>query len=131
MLQKSDTETVRAWLANAFAEGAKHGMTPAGLASLCGVTAQAVNGWKKTGRITKKNLEMATRYFGHGPSFLSSAVVARENAAGSAWPFRTVRLNEISSLKPQQLQRLEKLIRDRLDEWREDAGDRQVKKRAA
>jgi hypothetical protein len=70
MLKQSDTETVRQWLVEALELGRKTGKDAASLAIKCGVTAQAVSGWKRTGRITKRNLEIAIAYFGHGPSFI-------------------------------------------------------------
>lgn len=82
MLDKSesDTEVVRTWLANAL--GAKDAKgRRAALAKRCGVSSQAVSGWLKTGRITKKNLELATAFFGHGPTFTTTGTVARDAAA--------------------------------------------------
>lgn len=78
--QTSDTEIVRAWLADALT-GADATGRRAELARLCDVRPQAVSGWLKTGRITKKNLELATAFFGHGPSFTTKALTAREQAA--------------------------------------------------
>jgi len=79
----SDTEIVRAWLTAAL--GGKDSKNAKGrraaLAHHCGVTPQAVSGWLKTGRITKKNLEKASSYFKHSPSFTSTA------ASGAAAPY--------------------------------------------
>lgn len=72
----SDTEVVRAWLTTALSGNDAKGRRAA-LAVHCRVSSQAVSGWLRTGRITKKNLELATAFFGHGPSFTSKAVAAR------------------------------------------------------
>lgn len=130
MLAKSDTEIVKTWLRGALDAGAKRGLSAKELAERCTVTVQAVNGWLSTGRITKKNLEVAARYFGHGPSFIEPTKV-RESAP-DPWPFRKITPGEIRGLKPKQMLRLEKLMRDRLDEWLEDAnGGDAGKKRSA
>lgn len=132
MLDISDTEIVRRWLAAAFVTTAKSNLYPADLARHCKVTPQAVNGWIKTGRITKKNLALATKFFGHGPSFTASATGVVEKPSPYGWPFKLVDLAEVETLSSTHLQRLDRLIRDRIDEWQEDAQlNRPAKKRSA
>lgn len=120
MLDIPDTEIVRAWLTTAMEHVAKSGKTPADLARHCKVTPQAVNGWLRTGRITKKNLELAAQFFGAGPSFTRQAHLAREPQAIYGWPFKGIAAEEIAALQPKLLARLEKMMRDRLDEWADD-----------
>lgn len=43
---------------------ALQGVNQASLAAACGVTPQAVNGWKKTGRIDKRHLQTIARFTG-------------------------------------------------------------------
>ena len=123
MLVKSDTDIVKAWLEEAFEAGAGRGLTPLKLAEKCGVTPQAVNGWRKTGRITKKNLSLAAAYFGHGPSFDGNrgAITALQSyhGPGAGWPFTKVSAEELAALKPRQIQRLDNMLRERLDDWAE------------
>lgn len=86
MLDSEDTEVVRAWLKRALDAAALAGKSKADLARHCNVTPQAVNGWLRTGRITKSNLERATGFFGHGPSFIDAGVPAREYRRGGIPP---------------------------------------------
>lgn len=120
MLDDKDSATVRTWLEQALLAAGKRGLTKADLARHCGVTAQAVDGWLRTGRITKSNLARASMFFGHSPSFTGNAVLVREAAVGSAWPFRKVSQSEIEALSVQRLARLDTMVRQRLDEWAED-----------
>lgn len=117
MLDLKDTDVVRDWLVAAVT---KPGKKPADLARHCEVSPQAVNGWLRTGRITKKNLEKATAFFGHGPSFTGSVPLLREPISSYGWPFKSIELSEVTALPAKRLLRLENLIRDRLDEWAED-----------
>jgi hypothetical protein len=120
MLNKSDAQIVLEWLTEAFA--AAPDKTPAQLAAFCKATPQAVNGWLKTGRIKKQNLAKATVFFGSEPVFSASRLILREPSARyDNWPFRSVTAAEIEALPAIQLKRLEKVMRDRLDEWLEDA----------
>lgn len=103
---KSSTDTVRAWLHAAVGDdkGVK-----ARLAARCGVTPQAVSGWLKSGRITKRNLEIAADFFGHGPRF-SNHVTLRQPAprySASGWPFARLSLDAINQLPQDDLLRLE------------------------
>jgi hypothetical protein len=115
MLDRTDTDTVRAWLTTALDEAAKRGITPADLARHCSVTAQAVNGWKKTGRITKKNLEKASKFFGHAPSFESSAIAANEPAPN--WSFSRVSRAQFESLPVTEKEKIESHILFVISEW--------------
>lgn len=113
LYKRSDAATVRTWLSRAFELGAKDGKSPAELARLCGVSPQAVSGWKRTGRITKSNLEKAVEYFGYGPSFThGNALVAREPEPGSAgaWPFKKVPYERFARLPSAERQRIERQV---------------------
>lgn len=78
MLDIHDTEVVRDWLTLALAAAEKGGKSKADLARHCKVSPQAVNGWLRTGRITKHNLELAAGFFGHSPSFVHIGSQVRE-----------------------------------------------------
>lgn len=80
MLDKPDTDVVREWLAKALDASAPGGTSRADLARHCKVSPQAVNGWLRTGRISKSNLEHASAFFGHGPSFTRPGTPARQQA---------------------------------------------------
>lgn len=81
-----DTEVVRDWLTRALDAAAKGGASRADLARHCKVTPQAVTGWLRTGRISKRNLERATGFFGHGPSFTHSGILAIDQKRGELPP---------------------------------------------
>jgi hypothetical protein len=118
---ETDAERVRVWLGKELLIGADVGKSAQGLAVFCGVTPQAVHGWKRTGRISKSHLQRAAEYFGNALIFGASATaIELHEPASSTWPFRTISLSEIAQLTPQQLERLEASIRLRLDEWDED-----------
>lgn len=123
-----DTETIKRWLEQALQASRAAGRDDRlPLAEHCGVTPQAVDGWRRTGRITKSNLVRAQQFFGHGPRFDDSAASvgqAREHApAAPRWPFRLVGHAEITALPPRRLRRLDAMLRARLDEWAEDDAD--------
>lgn len=81
MLDSSpDTEAVRQWLIPALTRAAARGITHAELARACDVRPQAVTGWVKTGRISKRNLDIVRRLLGGGPEFVQ-AVAAHEPPA--------------------------------------------------
>jgi hypothetical protein len=117
MLDKSDTDTVRGWLLLALTVAEKQGKTASDLAAWCNVSPQAVNGWKKTGRITKGNLERAALFFGSGPSFTRGAgVVAREPAVGG-WPFPDLDRARFERLSPNQRIEIQGLVRERIERF--------------
>lgn len=98
-----DTDVVKRWLATAL-KGADAGRK-AKLASYCNVKPQAVSGWLRTGRITKKNLELAQQFLGSSPSFTSSATRAREPQPGQQqvrWPFKFIDFDLVDQLKPDE-----------------------------
>ena len=120
MLVRSDTEVVKAWITSALELGKKRGQTAAGLAVACSVTAQAVNGWKTTGRISKKHLAVAASFFGHGPSFTSSAHGVAEPSASygaAAWPFKRISAERFNGLGAAQRDRVEIYAEGVLAEW--------------
>lgn len=109
MLDRPDSEVVRLWLKQALDTKDSAGKR-AVLAQLCGVKPQAVSGWLRTGRITKKNLEIAADFFGHGPSFVRSGGRVRElpsPAYAAAWPFARLDLALVGKLARDDLLRLE------------------------
>jgi hypothetical protein len=124
MLFDSDTETVKKWLIRALDLGSELGQTKTALASYCKVTPQAVDGWLRTGRITKRNLELAKHFFGSGPSFTTGHTeqVAQQGGPQALvrWPFRLVDHREIEALPVKRRQRLDRLLRERINEWAED-----------
>lgn len=123
--ESSDAEIVRAWIARALKTGEIRGQDKKGLAKHCGVSVQAVDGWLATGRITKSNLEKASGYFGHAPSFTTGGVHARQplptTPTHEAWPFLRFSAKEIRDLDPKHRARIDKLVRERLDEIAEDS----------
>lgn len=133
-----DNKIVSDWLRSALKLGERQGLTKAALAARCQVKPQAIDGWLRTGRITKSNLAAAETFFGHGPSFTGSHAGVREDqapynkraaSAQPPWPFKLVSAAEISALPRPRIDRLDKLLRSRLDEWLED--DRVAGKRKA
>ncbi len=88
------------------------------------VTAQAIQGWIKTGAIAKEKIPMLWQYFSDvvGPehwglspsdtSFINSA--SKINEADyinpSSWPFVVTKYEDVANLSPQQLQQLDLMI---------------------
>jgi hypothetical protein len=110
MLDDSDTDIVKRWLAKALGDSKSGKGKRAELAERCGVRPQAVSGWLKTGRITKKNLETATTYFGHGPSFTKTVHHVAERRGRylpEPWPFKTLDEAMVRNLRPDELARVE------------------------
>lgn len=112
-----DTDVVKTWFARALAAGerALPPLTRAGLASRCGVSRQAVDGWARTGRITKKNLTIAAQYFGHGPDFLNQGIKLAQAVPDyrdglQPWPFKSVTSEQAAQLTPEQLAYIEGMI---------------------
>lgn len=115
LYDESDTDKVKVWLLDALKAGARSGKTAAGLAAHCGTTPQAVNGWKRTGRITKSNLAKAAQYLGHGPSFLGPRLVAHDDPARSnPWPFERVAQADWNNLTERQKGVVEQAMLDAL-----------------
>lgn len=131
MLSISDAEAIRAWLPAALQSAEPRGVTKASLAAACGVTVQAVDGWLRTGRITKSNLKKAEALLGSEPNFMSGTPVAAERTAeyNVSWPFKLVSRVELAALPKRRLDRLDQMLRDRLNEWAED--DAASKRKAA
>lgn len=132
MVSERDTDTVMAWLEQALGPQQDRPARKKALAEQCGVKVQAVDGWVRTGRITKRNLELAAQFLGSAPAFASAALLAKEGAAAystPSWPFKLVTRAEIAALSTKRVDRLERLMRERLDEWAED--DTTAKRRAA
>lgn len=120
----SDTEVVKDWLTAALVAGAHLGKSAKELATHCHTTPQAVSGWKKTGRITKTNLEKATEYFGHGPSFTRTGVIAMEPLA-NGWPFPGIDRQRLLRLAHDQQIEIQGLVRERMERFEADSAGRQ------
>ena len=85
-----DTDHVRAWLQVALRSAAQRGLNATDLANHCGVTPQAVNGWRKTGRIRKSHLVKAAAFLGSEPTFGAAPLLARSTPFAPDWPFERV-----------------------------------------
>lgn len=129
MLSNSDADTIKAWLKNALGVAANHGHTKADLAVHCGVKKQAVDGWLRTGRITKSNLAKASGFLESAPTFVGAPAAAREYRPADNWPFRLVKLEEVVHLPKRRLERIDRMLRDQLNGWAED--DATDKRRSA
>lgn len=114
----TDTDKVKSWLSMALEAGKASGKTAQGLAEHCGTTRQAITGWKKTGRITKTNLAKAAEYFGHGPSFTSSGLTAREPDP-KVWPFPGIDPARFDHLTHDERIEIQGLVRDRIERFEE------------
>lgn len=117
MLDETDADRVKRWLAAQFeraaAKGELHGIK-AKLADYCGASPQAVSGWLKTGRIKKSHLAKAEQFFGAKADFIGPAdnhVRERDDdgyrVTPVRWPFPSVSLDALLALPPQDLLRLE------------------------
>lgn len=117
MLDETDADRVKRWLAAQFQRAAAKGELngiKAKLADHCGVKPQAVSGWLKTGRITKTNLAKAEQFFGVKADFIGRADTHAREPNGNdyrvtpvRWPFPSVSLDAVLNLPPQDLLRLE------------------------
>lgn len=130
MLEFKDTEVVRRWLETALEAGAKRGLTKGGLAAHCGVTVQAVTGWGKTGRITKRNLTLASQYLGNSPSFVSNAISAAEPPA-RAWPFATLSAADYMRMPIGERGKVEDYARFVFEQWSQSGHARNKGKASA
>lgn len=88
------------------------------------VSAQAIQGWIKTGAIAKEKIPLLWQYFGDvvGPehwglspsdtSFIKSASQVNKNEQTNKdfWPFAVTKYEDIVNLSPQQLQQLDLMI---------------------
>jgi hypothetical protein len=117
MLDKSDTDTVRDWLLVALTVAESQGKTASDLAAWCKVSPQAVNGWKKTGRITKSNLERAALFFGSGPSFTRGATYAAREPAYGGWPFPDIERERFERLSANQKIEIQGVVRERIEKF--------------
>lgn len=116
MLDKnSDTDTIKEWLSAALKAAEQRGLTPADLARHCEVTPQAVNGWKKTGRIRKSHLAKAAEFFGHGPSFSGSPPQVRQMVHD--WPFRLFTRRQFESLPSSERDQIERHALFIITDW--------------
>ena len=111
MLHGSDSDAVKRWLTQALAPDRTPRITSTALAEHCDVTAQAVAGWRRTGRISKTNLAKAAQLIGSAPDFLHDSVslVAREAPVShrAAWPFDEIDEEAVRALTLADRLRLE------------------------
>jgi hypothetical protein len=121
MLDKSDTETVRDWLLVALTVAEAQGKTAADLAEWCGVSPQAVSGWKKTGRISKGNLERAALFFGSGPSFTRGTAYEVREPVLHGWPFPDIDIERFQQLSFNQKIEIQGLVRERIERFEGEA----------
>ena len=96
MRHEKDADVVRAWIERAIHVITTRGTQLTDIAAHCGVSPQAITGWRKTGRITKKNMAILADLAKIEPPFTvryptDSEVtphIARETPTG--WPFRAI-----------------------------------------
>jgi hypothetical protein len=93
------------------------GKTAAELAAWCGVSPQAVSGWKKTGRISKSNLERAALFFGSGPSFTRGTMYEAREPVLHGWPFPDIDIERFQRLSFNQKIEIQGLVRDRIERF--------------
>jgi len=84
MKSSSDTASVALRIAQAIDQSGK---TSAEIAAACGVTPQAVNGWKKTGRIGKGQLPVLAELTGKSVEWLIGGVERAVAAGGGSVTF--------------------------------------------
>jgi len=80
------------------------------VAVACGVTVQAINGWKTNGRIGKQHIKTLARLTGLPVSWWLPGDDADEeawNGGASLWPFSSIERERIESLPPERLKHLE------------------------
>jgi hypothetical protein len=131
MLDKSDTDIVREWLLVALTVAESQGKTASELAAWCGVSPQAVSGWKKTGRISKGHLERAALFFGSGPSFTRGTPYAARESVLTGWPFPDIDRDRFDGLSFNQKIEIQGLVRDRIERFEGDAPSASPAPRAA
>jgi hypothetical protein len=109
----------------------------AALARIFGVKPGSVYDWVDHGRISKQRYPALRRWSGLSLDwwFDESASVAKLNKVEHAnlgdWPFKTVSLEEVRNLAPRHARRIEKMVREALDGWLEDAAVAAAEKRGA
>lgn len=99
-------------LASKVAATIGRGLVPAkDVAEACGVTVQAINGWKANGRVGKQHIKTLARLTGLPISWWLPGDDVEEdtgNAGPSApWPFSSIERESIESLPPERLKHLE------------------------
>ncbi len=111
MLSDREGAIVARWLRDAMA---RRRVTMTALAEACGVRPQAVYGWLKTGRITKRNLALATAFLGAPSPFAApdtaTALPAQEPAATYGWPFTLIDQGALQRAPRADLDRIEAAI---------------------
>lgn len=86
------------------------GLVPAkDVAEACGVTVQAINGWKTNGRVGKQHIKTLARLTGLPVSWWLPGDDLEDdaNGAGSPWPFSSIDRERIEALPAERLKHLE------------------------
>lgn len=126
--KRTDAARTREWLVDQLQRFATLGKNRAGLAAACGVTRQAVDGWVRTGRVSKSSLGRAISYFGvPGPFDNANSSQAGGDAVMeptpdykpqpnlTRWPFMAVSYTELCALDEAEISLVEAYIRALLD----------------
>jgi hypothetical protein len=97
MRHEKDADVVKAWIERAIHAITTRGTQLTDIAAHCGVSPQAITGWRKTGRITKKNMAVLADLAKIEPPFTVRYLSGHEDAAGymaheapASWPFRDI-----------------------------------------
>lgn len=122
MLDLTDAQVIKDWLGSCLSRTPGDGKpTPSQLAKHCGVTAQAVNGWVRTGRITKSNVEKAAQFLGRGPDFLRPGSLTARESGSPAWPLPSVTPSRFNKLPAAERAQIDHFALFVLQNW-EQAG---------
>lgn len=106
-------ESPPADLAGKVAKTIGKGLVPAReVAVACGVTVQAINGWKNNGRVSKDHLKTLARLTGLPVSWWLPGDHDGDAPAlsGSDWPFESIKLEDVAGLGVKARQQLEGAI---------------------
>lgn len=82
------------------------------VADACGVTVQAINGWKTNGRVAKQHIKTLARLTGLPVSWWLPGDDGQEDEApnGRPWPFSSITEADVRRLSPSQLNALDGAI---------------------
>lgn len=124
MPSPKDAEIIRNWL-TPLLDTTRGGTQNKALAEHCGVTPQAVSGWKTTGRISKSNLQKAVGFFRSAPMFEGgSALTAQETFP--TWPFPDIPASRWHRLSANQRIEIQGIVRERIERFESSAGSTEV-----
>jgi transcriptional regulator with XRE-family HTH domain len=126
----STAETIKKKMAEVLSAGLKQ----IDIASHCGVSKQAVQSWKNTGRIDKRHLPLlaevsrrplswwldigddATEAPGQAPGRQAAVVAEKTATYNHQWPFRKIGPHEYATLNDHQRSLVEAYVRGLIDE---------------